>query len=347
MEKESLCSKIDTVVRSRSRVLWVERQTVYAQIGNRLCSSVDSGRTWSSLFTPLPSGARALSRMHARIHRRGLHCVKVLKDGTLLLVAKGALYRYDTLSGTMDLSFSILRGSRPLFICENRNGDLFWGEYFNNPERDEVNVYVSGDLARTWQIVYKFEKNRIRHIHGVLCDPYDDRIWLTTGDEDRESAIWVTDDQFKHLEKVIGGNQRSRVMQFLFTRDYIYFGTDTPFEKNHIFRLDKRAGRVEEIVPVDSSVYWGCKVGDSLFFSTAVEPSRVNTSNFVCIWGSRDGRNWREVAKYKKDFWPSKYFQIGQIYFPEGNNSTGYLFYTPLATDFDMTVQRMQLADML
>ena len=347
MGNEQLSSKIEPIVRSRSRVLCVEGETIYAQIGNRLCSSIDNGRTWTPLPTRLPSGAKAVSKIHARISRRGLHCLKVLKNGILLLVAKGALYRYDTLSGTMDLSFSIPRGSRPLHICQNCDGFLFWGEYYSNPARNEVNVYISTDNAKTWQVVYTFKRNTIRHVHGVFCDPYDDGIWVTTGDKDHESAIWITDDQFKNLEKVIGGSQNKRALQLLFTHDHIYFGTDTPYETNRIYRINKRNSTVEALSDVNGSVYWGCKVNSTMFFSTAVEPSRINRDRFASLWGSRDGTSWELVARYKKDVLPIKYCQVGQIYLPQGNNMTGHLFYTPVATDFDMTVQRMQLADMV
>lgn len=270
----------------------------------------------------------------------------LLRDGNLLMVAKKAIHMYDHGKGNVVKSFSIPRGSRPLFICENQDGNLLWGEYFKNQKRGEVEVYVSSDQAWSWQVVYRFRKNSIRHVHGVFYDPYDDRIWVTTGDEDHESAIWVTDDRFKTLEKVIGSNQQSRALQLLFTNDYVYFGTDTPFETNHIYRLDKSSGRIEKLASVDTSVYWGCKVGDALFFSTALEPSTVNVCKFVSIWGSLDGKRWRKVAKYKKDFWPKKSCEIGQIYLPQGNNTTGYLFYTPVATKSDQTLQRIRVADL-
>lgn len=325
----------------RSRVLYVNGETLYAQIGSELCISDDSGGSWRGAGLKLSAGARACSRLHARLMRSGVHCVKVLKQERFLVVAKGAVSVYDKEAKDALGSFSIPRGSRPLFICEVAGGELFWGEYFGNPKRDEVRIYGSGDGARSWQVAYRFKEKTIRHVHGVFHDPYDNRIWITTGDEDHESAIWVTGDRFKSLEKVLGGTQQSRALQLLFTGDYVYFGTDTPFAKNQICRLDKGSGRVEELQPVEGSIYWGCKVGKALFFSTAVEPSAVNASVFASIWGSPDGERWTQVARYRKDRWPIKYCQMGQIYLPQGNNTTGYLFYTPVATEDDQTFQRI------
>lgn len=181
----------------------------------------------------------------------------------------------------------------------------------------------------------------------MFFDPYDDKIWVTTGDEDQESAIWITDNQFKTLDMVVGGSQQSRALQLLFTNNYVYFGTDTPDEKNQIRRIDKHTFKVETVAAIDSSVYWGCKVQETLFFSTAVEPSKVNKTRYACIWGSRDGMNWKLVARYKKDIWPTRYCQMGQVYLPQGKNMTGYLFYTPVATDYDMILQKVRIADVI
>ncbi len=332
------------ILRKRARILYVDGNTLYAQIGNRLCTSEDSGLTWQKYPVKLVGGARVYSKMHARITRRGIHCLRVLRDGNLLLVAKQTIYLYDRDKGNVVNSFSTPRGSRPLFMSEDKDGDIFWGEYFLNPKRDEVNIYVSKDQAQSWQIIYRFKQNSIRHVHGVFSDPYDGQIWVTTGDEDHESAIWITDDKFKTLDKVIGGNQQSRALQLLFTSDYIYFGTDTPFEINHICRLDKISGRIERLVAVESPVYWGCKVGDALFFSTAIEPGRVNRCDDACIWGSPDGEGWKSIARFRKDFLSLKYFQYGQIFFPTGANNSDYLWFTPSATKQDQTIQRLEVA---
>jgi hypothetical protein len=261
-------------------------------------------------------------------------------------VAKGAFYKYETTSGNIEQSFSILRGSRPLFVCQSQDGTLFWGEYFKNPERDEVNIYTSEDCAKTWHVKYKFKRNSIRHVHGIFYDPYDNMLWVTTGDENRENAIWVTNNSFRTLETVTGGNQQSRAIQLIFTQDYVYYGTDTPYEINRICRIDKRTGKMETLADVDGSVYWGCKINGAMFFSTAVEPSRTNRSKYASIWGSGDGMNWKQIKAYRKDIWPMPFCQIGQLYFPQGENKTDYLFFTPIATEHNLTLQRLYAADL-
>lgn len=332
------------VMSERARYLHINDNALYAQIGNRLCASDDYGISWREYPVKLDKGACAYSKKHARLTRKGIHSARVLKDGRILLVAKRTIKTYKNGNGNVT-SFPIPRGSRPLFICEDRGGALFWGEYFNNPKREEVHIYESTDHAQSWHIAYRFKKDSIRHVHGVFCDPYDDRIWVTTGDADLESGIWITDNRFKTLERALGGSQQYRAIQLIFTKDHVYFGTDTPYEKNYICRINKSSGKAEKLKAVESSVYWGCKVGDHLFFSTAVEPSYINTGKHACIWGSSNGREWQCLTKLRKDLWPAKYFQLGQIYLPQGENKTGYLFYTPLSTEGDQTLQRIKVSE--
>ncbi|RJQ53946.1 MAG: hypothetical protein C4526_05745 [Nitrospiraceae bacterium] len=327
----------------RARFLYIDGGLLFAQIGSRLCTSDDYGISWNEYPAKLRGGVHAFSRMHARLMRKGIHSIRLLSDGKILILTKHAIWTYRKGCDVND-TFLIPRGTRPLFVCEDRGGALFWGEYFSNPGRGEVHIYGSFDNAESWDVVYRLKN--IRHVHGVFCDPYDNRIWVTTGDADAESGIWVTGDRFKTIEKVTGGGQQHRAVQLIFTESYVYFGTDTPYERNYIYRLHKKSGEAERLAAVDSSVYWGCKVGKYIFFSTAIEPSAVNTSEYACIWGANDGEQWRCLTKLKKDPWPMKLFQLGQIFFPHGENGTGYLFYTPMATEGDQTLQRVKVSEL-
>ena len=72
-----------------------------------------------------------------------------------------------------------------------------------------------------------------------------------------------------------------------------------------------------------------------MFFSTMIESSLVNTSREVQIAGSRDGRNWQVLARWKKDSLPMRYFQYGNAFFPNGVNATRYLAATTIAVELD------------
>ena len=335
----------ETIVHKRSRVLCVDGNTVYAQIGNRLCLSDDEGLSWKGMLEKFPIRIRSLSRMHARVFRRGIHSVVLLSNGDLLLVAGGALFRFNILSGDVETSMVIERGSRPMNVCRDDGGNLFWGEYFRNSGRVAVRIYASEDDARNWRVAHTFGGGAIRHVHGVFHDPHDNSIWVTTGDHDHESAIWRTDDQFRTLSRIYGGTQGVRAVQLLFTKDYIYFGTDTPHENNYICRFARNGGEVERIARVDGSVYWGCCAGGNLVFTTAVEVSKVNAGRTASIWFSDNGERWEELLGHRKDFWPNPQFQVGQIFIPPSRNDTEYIFYTPVAVEGDQTICRIKIGD--
>jgi hypothetical protein len=72
-----------------------------------------------------------------------------------------------------------------------------------------------------------------------------------------------------------------------------------------------------------------------LFFSTMIEPSAVNTTREVQIVASNDGENWQVLHRWKKDTMPMHYFQYGNAFFPDGENSTSYLAATTIAVERD------------
>ena len=69
---------------------------------------------------------------------------------------------------------------------------------------------------------------------------------------------------------------------------------------------------------VQGSVIKGGQVGDVSFFSTTVEPSKVNRDKYAHLWVTKDGLHWEERYKAKKDCWPA-IFQFGTFEFPQYN----------------------------
>ncbi|MBA7582847.1 hypothetical protein ES708_24785 [subsurface metagenome] len=295
---------------------------------------------------PLPPKfrLRALSNLSSRLFRCSIHHAIRINENIIVLIGFGVIYTYDLKANRLNQDVMPVYGKRPLNLCADNDSMLYYGEYSGNQERSPVYVYGSNTKGKHFLPVWRF--TGIRHVHGVFHDHYDNRIWVTTGDNDEESGIWVTNDRFKTLDKVIGGSQQMRAVQLLFTEDHVYFGSDTPLEKNHIYRMEKETGQLEKLQEVESSVFWGCKVGNCLFFSTVVEPSKVNKCKDVCIWGSKDGEKWKCVARFRKDIWPMKLFQYGQIFFPVGENNTIYLWFTPFATEKHMTVQKLNVTEL-
>jgi hypothetical protein len=329
------------------KCLTISNDRLYVEHGGAILGL--NVRNSNKMFTSIELPKQTLlgwTSLGERILRLGVHSLHVNADLEMIIVVRKRVLRYDLLARRFTHSFDIFRGKRFLFLCLGAGGDLLFGEYFSNKNRQSVRIYRSSDGGRSFEIAHEFPPGTIRHVHGVFHDPFTDALWITTGDTDAESGIWVTQDNFKSLERKVGGNQQTRAVQILFTATHVYFGSDTPLEKNFIYRLHKETGAVERLQEVESSIFWGCKVGDCLFFSTAAEPSRLNTSRYVYIWGSQNGKKWKRIAGFRKDIWPMKLFQYGQIFFPSGENNTRHLWFTPFATEKHMRLQHINISDL-
>ena len=273
-----------------------------------------------------------------RLTREGFHALCVVGDHsneqTMVGAVPGAIVTKTSVDDEFLVTHQVHRGTRPLHVTAVPSGKIYWGEYFDNPKRTEVHVYVSIDNGRTWQIAYTFPTRSIRHIHNIVYDRWGDCLWILTGDEGSECKILRADCDMGSVEVVLSGNQQARAVAAIPTQQGLYFSTDSPSDRNHVYRLD-RAGNVNQVADLCSSSIYGCKAGDAMFFSTMIEPSAVNTSREVHIVGSNNGTAWQTVARWKKDKWPSHYFQYGNAFLPDGVNSTRYLAATTIAVESD------------
>lgn len=325
-------------------VHWVDGRHMVASRGLQLHASDDSGRTWRPLGrVPVSAAQRAksLTATTRRFFRSHVGHVIPVRDESLLILAGNRFYELDLSRLSFRDQSAQLVGSRPLALARASSTELYYGQYERNRERRPVSVFGSFDGGRTWSDVHEFRG--VRHIHGVFHDPFEDCFWMTTGDDDHESALWRTDDRFKTVERVLGGSQQTRAVHLLFNEQYVYFGSDTPREPNFLYRLNRRTGAVEQLQAVGESVFFAAKVGSWLMFSTACEPSPVNTSQEAAVWGSPDGENWTCLQRRRKDFWPSLAMQHGQFWFPAGSGDTDRIWVTALAVEGHGTSWQLEL----
>lgn len=239
-----------------------------------------------------------------------------IDNGAQLAIAKKGFFIRKQGRKTYEKSFAIPRGSKPLNLCLAPSGNIFFGEYFQNMEKQAVNIYCSEDNGQSWNIAYTFPKGSINHIHGLFFDNYTNRIWVATGDRDNECIIGYTEDEFNSFTEVFRGGQEYRTCQLFFYKDFIVFGTDTQYQQNVIKKFDRETLEITELQDVQGSVIKGGQVGDVAFISTTVEPSKVNTDKYAHLWVTKDGLHWEERYKAKKDWFPF-IFQFGTFEFPQ------------------------------
>jgi hypothetical protein len=330
------------------RVLAWDGDVLYAARGYTLLrTKVNDGPIeWKTVGAYHPAVWRNISSastLGARLFRDGFHALAVLPSGQVVAAVPGAIAVLDPGETRFRVTHTLQRGTRPLHIAVSPDNHVFWGEYFSNPGRDEVHVYASSDRGATWDVAYTFAKGEIRHVHNIVSDHWENCLWLLTGDEGRECRILRASYDFKGIDVALSGNQQARAVALLPTRDGLFFASDTPLESNHVYQF-LRNGELRSVANLDSSSIYGCKAAAGMFFSTMVEPSTVNPTREAALYGSPDGSTWHKALSLKKDRWPMKLFQYGNVFLPDGQNSTDVLAMTSIAVEdngFDTTLWRV------
>lgn len=329
----------------RGLVLYHDGRTLFVSRGYRLYRSRDGGASLERLATLPRSSLReqlARTRLGQRLVRGYIRHLLPSGDALVALagrrffrlsVPSGELWDRDakTVRGALRIEAGPFAAGRQPFHLASTEQGLYYGEYRSNPERAPVGVYRSGDGGMSFALHCRFAG--VRHIHGVFADPWEPGTLLAaTGDDDSESGIWRISEAGGERERIAGGSQRYRAVTLLPTERFIYFGSDSPRERNFLYRLDRGSGHLERLAEVGGSVFWGRRLADgSLAFSTVVEPSEVNTSRDAELWVSRDGEEFTCLGRYRADPLHPKLFQYSQIRFPAGPGAGGELWLTPFA----------------
>jgi hypothetical protein len=340
---------------NRMRALAWDGDILYASRGYELLrakfpttvkSSADL--TWQPVASFRPAAWRSITsalKLSARLFRDGLHALAVLPTQALVAAVPGAIIALHPGEGEFRITHRITRGTRPLHITAGPNGQVFWGEYFDNADRGEVHIYSSSDGGISWHVAYTFPQGCIRHVHNVVHDPWQNCLWVLTGDYGNECRILRASCDFSQVDVILQGNQQARAVALVPAENGLYFSSDTPLEHNFIYHLD-REGNLSKCAELNSSSIYGCRVGESVFFSTMVEPSTVNTDQQVCIYGNPreqaiHAEAWHSQLSWKKDGWPMSFFQYGNAFLPDGNNTTQYLAVTTVAVKADDMVMSL------
>ena len=329
----------------RMRALTWDKNVLYTSRGYDLLRATVKANTikWEKVAFYAPTWWRTVSastRLSYRLLRDGFHALAVLSSGHLVAAVPGAIVTLPPGEGEFRLSHRILRGTRPLHFTVTPDDHVYWGEYFDNAARNEVHVYVSTDYGATWHVAYTFPKRTIRHVHNIIYDRWANCLWVLTGDRGNECRIIRASCDFRNTEVVIAGDQQARSAALVPDPDGVYFSTDTPLQKNHIYLLD-RGGKLTSLAKLSSSSIYGCRLEQAIFFSTMVEPSAVNRDRHARLYGALNGIDWHPLLSWKKDAWPPRLFQYGNVFLPDGNNTSGVLALSTIAVqpgDLDTSV---------
>lgn len=279
------------------------------------------------------------SRLLERLMRLEPGFSLLITDDKMYVPINGALYLLDLNDGSLKLEHKFRKEMRSYLSAtkvekiEGFTDCVCYGEYFNNPRREEVRIWRRNVSDDKWEIAYTFEKGMINHIHSIVPDRYRDVVWILTGDFDQSAGFWIATDDFRKVRSVAIGKQKYRSCAAFPLPEGVLYATDTQFEANSI-RLLREVGPVfetEKLYDLEGSCIYSCTVGERYFFSTAVEPASKGKSKLDLLsykrgkgiksWNSeiimgnlKEG--FKRITVFEKDFLPMGLFQFGTVTFP-------------------------------
>ncbi len=273
-----------------------------------------------------PRDLFAFSRPSARAMRADKCNLYANRLGKLLGIRGGVVYVID---GARVKRLFNIQGDCVLHrsIGEDAAGNIYFGEYFMNPERWPVCIWRVAPDLQTWEAAA--ELPGIRHVHGIYPDPFHPgTFWVTVGDFKGECFLLRTRDFFRSTERFGDGSQVWRAVNLFFTREHVNWLTDSNLELNHACRMTRRNGKLEIGQAIECSAWYGCTTTEGLHVAfTTVEQGPAILSNESAVLVSEDAFHWQKIYSFRKDFWkPVKVFKYGVIALPSGELSGQELY---------------------
>lgn len=333
-------------------VHYVTQKYVYASYRNKIMRRSHQGQEFEQVATlPLRSSVDSLLIKHKvsrRAFRKRIENIVVLPSDTIVAIMDGRIFRIGQDSFPKQVfDMGRCRGTLHRGIAMDKRGILYLGEYYRNPERGSIRILRGTNDGNEWSWYYSSPPNSFRHYHGCFYDPWEDRIWFTTGDRDGENYLARSNPEFTDVQYLGDGSKDYSAVNLLITEDFVYFTNDNLQGPNYIRRLDKRTLRCETLKAINGPAWYGYRTSDDwMLFASTVEYSKTTIDSRGHLYVSRNGRDWFDVFTWKKDRWrPWSVFQFGVINFPGGTpTASSSLWLSGQAfSDCDLSLWRVSL----
>ncbi|QFS17045.1 hypothetical protein FHP22_05655 [Acinetobacter indicus] len=149
--------------------------------------------------------------------------------------------------------------------------------------------------ANNWVNVQHFEIGPevdppvgIKHIHNVDRDPYTGFVYTSTGDVDHAAAIFVSTDKGSTFSTLLDGSEKyCRVLNWVFTKDWVYWATDSVGAKHWLFKAPRNesgiidANNIVDVMqfPLDSAATYATiympKIHALVFLARSDQPTNA------------------------------------------------------------------------
>ena len=195
-------------------------------------------------------------------------CAKLYTRGKLVVISNGVQKEIDDIEGTSPMGW-LYNSGVSFFKDANNVEHCIFAEYTKNHPVPGGKFYVYKgtypyDDPSLWKKVFSYDESvsdtygTIIHFHQVVRDPWTGILYLNSGDSDEQLHWWYSSDDGETWNDLVDmhsagfdwGSQVLRIVNFLFTKDYVYFATDR--EINHCLN---RIGRDEDgVLDISSRV---------------------------------------------------------------------------------------------
>ncbi|NVK49916.1 MAG: hypothetical protein HWE09_09115 [Cyclobacteriaceae bacterium] len=192
---------------------------------------------------------------------------------------------------------------------------LYFGEYFDNASRGEVNCYRLVD--RQLSVFYQFPQGSIRHVHSINFNEFDQCLYVLTGDHGNEAKIVRFNTQGFEPEVLLEGNEDYRAIAIHFLETGFVYGTDAQFQTNTFNYYDYQTSEVSVLKELDGPVFYCQPTNKGLLFSTVYEGAPAQQGRLVeLFYFDNKTKSIQSVKNWAKDRFNTRYFQFGYIKFP-------------------------------
>lgn len=249
---ENFCQNFSIEEKVSAPVYAVSR-TVDAENSQFLFESLDGGETWNEigkLDVDVANG-EAITCIYVEPLEQTLYAIK--KAGNRR-PKEYELISYDISTpdfrkiGTLDIGKKYAHAASHNFDSAYQNGTYhpytIFAEYGTGND-EEMYVWKTKNKGATWEKVFtkgaRGGNGEIKHFHCVQVDPFTKDIWLASGDTDDEAKIWKSTDEGETWQELFSGSQQTRTLGFVFEKDVIYYGMDSPTKEfpSNIYRIDR------------------------------------------------------------------------------------------------------------
>ncbi|NQV51345.1 MAG: GNAT family N-acetyltransferase [Candidatus Marinimicrobia bacterium] len=228
----------------------------------------------------------------------------------------------------------------------NIDGNILYVGEYGQPHEAGKSIYRSLDGGLSWEKIYNIPQSKIRHIHACKWDPFEEKIWVFTGDFEGQSWVLCADKDFKDVEWIGDGSQQYRAVDAIFDKVAVHWVMDSPLSEVHHIRLDRKTRSIRIGKVFNGPVWYLKKLMDGVTLAGSVQevgPSHVDTK--VHIYATRNMKKWVDIAQFDHDGFKKGIMKFGVAAFADGEqDSTSFYIHFEAVSGFDGKVVQCSLS---